>query len=116
MTIAIATPIVETVPLRLDDSGTLRVGNTRVTLDVVVGVYTRGETAEYIAENFDTLELADVHAVIAYYLRHRDEVDAYLAERDARAEEARRGFEAVHGAPPTRAQLLARLAERRAAS
>ena len=51
--------------------------------------------------------------VIAYYLRHRDEVDAYLAERDARAEEARRRFESVHGAPPTRAQLLA---ERRAAN
>jgi len=112
----IATPIVEQLPLRLDDSGTLRVGKTRVTLDVVVGVYNRGETAEEIAENFDTLQLADVYAVISYYLRHRGEVDAYIAEREARAEETRHRFEAVHPPNPTRGQLLARLAERRTAS
>ena len=113
---AIATPIVEQVPLRWYEGRSLRIGTTRVTLDTLVGAYNRGETAEQIAENFDTLEIADIHAVISYYLRHTDEVEAYIAEGDAEAEEARRRFEAVHGSPPTRAELVARLAERRAAS
>ena len=90
---AIATPIVEQVPLRLDDSGTLRVGDSRVLLEIVVGAYLQGETAEEIVESFDTLQLADVYAVISYYLRHRDEVDAYIAERETQGEEIRRWFE-----------------------
>lgn len=112
MVIAIATPIVETVPLRLYEGRSLRVGKTRVTLDTVVANYNLGQTAEEIAESFDTLELADIHAVISYYLRHTDEVDAYIAEGEATADEARRRWEAVHGSGPTREQLLARLAER----
>jgi len=112
---AIATPIVETVPLRFDESGTLRVGDSRVLLDIVVGAYQQGETAEEIVESFDTLRLSDVYAVISYYLRHRDEVDAYIAEREARGEELRREWEAIHGLGPSRQQLLARLTERRAA-
>ena len=61
------------VPLRTDETGVVRVGKTRVTLDVVIGCYKRGETAEQIVEDFDTLRLADVHGVIAYYLGHQAE-------------------------------------------
>ena len=39
-------------------------------------------------------QLADVHAVIAYYLRHRDEVRAYLARRAGEAEALRAKIEA----------------------
>ena len=35
------------------------------------------------------MPLPDVYAVIAYYLRHRSEVEAYLARREQRAEEVR---------------------------
>lgn len=44
--------------------------------------------------DFDTLDLADVYAVIAYYLRHGAEVDAYLAEQRRLADEVRREIEA----------------------
>lgn len=81
-------------PLRLDETGTLRVGKTRVTLDTVVHVYEDGASAEEIAEAFDTLDLADVHGVISYYLRHREEVQAYLDQRQQEAEETKRFWQA----------------------
>jgi uncharacterized protein (DUF433 family) len=68
----------EPVPLRLDTGGTFRVGQTRVTLDTVVATFESGATAEEIALRCPTLELADVYAVIGYYLRHKEEVEAYL--------------------------------------
>ena len=45
-----------------------------------------GVTPEDMVRAYDTLVLADVHAVIAYYLRHRDEVRAYLKQRAEEAE------------------------------
>jgi uncharacterized protein (DUF433 family) len=73
------------VPLRADASGVLRVGNTRVSLRSVVTAYLEGASVEQIAEDFSTLELPDIYAVISYYLRNRDEVERYLDEeqRDA---------------------------------
>lgn len=79
-------------PLHSDEHGVVRVGGTRVTLVTVIDAYLQGATAEEIATRYDALSLSDVYATIAYYLRHRDEVDSYLAaERDA-AEEARRKY------------------------
>ena len=40
-------------------------------------------------QRYSTLALPDVYAVIAYYLRHRSEIEAYLAEREQKAEEVR---------------------------
>ena len=82
------------LPLRLDSGGTYRVGNTRVRLDTVIYAYNHGSTAEQIARDFPTLDLADVHGVIGYYLRHRAEVDAYLRQREREAEELRKKMEA----------------------
>jgi uncharacterized protein (DUF433 family) len=69
----------------VDEGGAVRVGNSRVSLDLVVEQYENGMTPEDMARAYDTLALPDVHAVIAYYLRHRDQVRAYLKRR---AEEA----------------------------
>jgi uncharacterized protein (DUF433 family) len=44
----------------------------------VVEQYENGMAPEDLVRAYDTLDLADVHAVIAYYLRHREEVRAYL--------------------------------------
>ena len=66
------------------------VGGTRVTFDVVITEYLNGATAEDIAQDFSAISLADVHATIAYYLRHRDELDRYLDERRQQAAEAER--------------------------
>jgi hypothetical protein len=56
---------------------------------------------------YDTLVLADVHAVIAYYLRYRDQVRAYLKQREEEAEALRAKIEAEHPRV-TREELLAR--------
>ncbi len=113
---AIATPIVEQVPLRLYEGRSLRVGTTRVTLDTVVSAYKGGASPEEIAESFDTLRLADIYAVISYYLRHVDEVEAYIAEGDARAEELRRWVEEHRSETDFREQLRTRLAQSRVAN
>src|SRR3954454_11316654 len=72
-------------PLRLDEGGAVRVGNSRVSLDLVVEQYENGMTPEDMVRAYDTLVLADVHAVIAYYLRHRDDVRSYLKQREEEA-------------------------------
>jgi uncharacterized protein (DUF433 family) len=75
----------ETPPLNEDPDGALRVGGGRVLLELVIRAFQDGATPEAIAQRYSTLALADVYATIAYYLRHRNEVDAYLAERECRA-------------------------------
>jgi uncharacterized protein (DUF433 family) len=94
-------------PLRLDEGGAVRVGQSRITLDLIVEQYENGATPEDMVRAYDTLELADVHAVIAYYLRHRDEVRAYLKRRAEEAEALRAKIEAEHPRV-TREELLAR--------
>lgn len=72
-------------PLRLDDGGVVRVGKSRIQLDLVVEQYANGMTPEDIVRAYDELELADVYATIGYYLRHRDEVQLYLKQRAGEA-------------------------------
>ena len=100
----------EPVPLVLDHAGRLMVPGTRVSLDVLVAAFKRGKTPEAIHEGYETVPLADVYAIFAYYLRHRDEVEEYLAERQRQGEEVKARIEALY--PPEeglRAKLLARL-------
>src|SRR5437764_32180 len=94
-------------PLRVGEGGVVRVGHTRMSLDLVVEHYENGMTPESMVCAYDTLHLADVHAVIAYYLRHRDEVRAYLKRREEEAEALRAKIEAEHPRF-AREELLAR--------
>lgn len=98
----------EPVPLRLDAGGTFRVGQTRVTLDTVVTTFESGASAEEIALRYPVLDLADIYAVIGYYLRHRIEVQAYLRDRQQLADEIRQKIEARDNPVGIRARLLAR--------
>jgi uncharacterized protein (DUF433 family) len=91
MTLTIAA---DPLPLRLDEGGTYRVGPTRVRLDSVVYLFNQGSSAAQIVGEYPSLELADVHAVISYYLRHKNEVDAYVKQREREADELRRQIEA----------------------
>jgi uncharacterized protein (DUF433 family) len=95
-------------PLRLDPNGTLYVGETRVPLDTVVGVYATGASPEEIVRRFDTLRLSDVYAVISYYLDHREEVETYLSERRRLAAEVRSENQARFPTEGLRERLLAR--------
>jgi uncharacterized protein (DUF433 family) len=98
-------------PLRLEEGGAVRVGNSRISLDLLVERYENGMTPEDMARVYDTLELADVHAVIAYYLRHREEVRGYLKRGDDEAEALRAKIEAEHPRV-SREELLARRSAR----
>lgn len=98
----------EPVPLVTDVDGVVRVGTTRVTLDTVVAAFREGATAEEISQQYPTLRLADVYSVIAYYLRHRTVVDAYLGDRSRLAEEVRQDNEGHSDPTGIRDRLLAR--------
>ena len=94
--------------LKPGKDGVVRVGGTRVTLDSVLTAYLDGESAEGIVERFPTLELADVHATIAWFLRHRDEAESYLMQgRRVQNAERTRARRRVRPAA-MRARLLAR--------
>jgi uncharacterized protein (DUF433 family) len=99
-----------TPPVRLDESGLLRVARTRVTLYTVVRAFWAGESAEQIQESFSTLSLADVYGAIAFYLQNRAELDAYFSEQEKAADEFREEWEKDHPSDGTRARLLARRA------
>lgn len=98
----------EPIPLTTDQDGVVRVGNTRVTLDTLVAAFLEGVTAEEIAQRYPSLDLADIYAVIAYYLRHRPDVDAYLERRQKEAEGVRKQNETRFDPQGVRARLLAR--------
>ncbi len=104
--------IADPLPLKLDDQGTVRVGKTRVTLESVVAEFTGGATAEEIAMGFPTLNLADIYSAIAFYLRHHEEVDTYIANQYAEGEKQRKIFKAELDPQGIRDRLLARLAKK----
>jgi len=60
--------------------GALKVAGTSVSLESVVCRFLEGASAESIAQSFPTLSLESIYGVIAYYLAHRDDVDAYVEE------------------------------------
>jgi uncharacterized protein (DUF433 family) len=100
----------ELAPLQTDRDGVIRVGKTRVTLDTVIQAFNEGATPEEIAQQYPSLDLTDIYATIAFYLRHREAVEAYLAERAQLAQTVRRENEARCDPAGVRARLLARRA------
>jgi uncharacterized protein (DUF433 family) len=95
-------------PLHADRHGVVRVGGTRVTLHSVVAAFLQGATAEEIALRYDVLSLPDVYATIAYYLRHRTEIDAYLSGEATAAAAARAKYASTLEVDVLRERLLAR--------
>jgi hypothetical protein len=58
-------PLTVTVPLREEPPGVFRVGESRVLLELVLRAFQAGATPEAIVQSYDTLNLADVYAVIS---------------------------------------------------
>jgi uncharacterized protein (DUF433 family) len=102
----------EPLPLRTNSDGVVLVGGTRVTLDTVVAAFREGATPEEIAQQYPTLELADVYAVIGYYLRRRAEVDDYLRQREKQTSAVRRENESRFDPQGIRDHLLAQHSRR----
>jgi len=98
-----------TVPLREDPTGVYRVGDTRVLLEVVVHAFRCGATPETIVQSYDTLSLADVYAVLAYCLTHREQIDEYMRRCDSEAAHVR---DRVRAAQPDQSGVRQRLLQR----
>ena len=98
----------EIIPLQADSDGVVRVAGTRVTLETVVAAFSEGATAEEIAQQYPSLNLADIYAVIGYYLRHSEEVTAYLQQREVQADASRKRNELCFDPHGVRSRLMSR--------
>lgn len=98
----------ERVPVHTDADGVVRVGGTRVTLDSLVAAFDAGATAEEIVQQYPAVALADVYSVIAYYLRHQSEIQAYITQRRQQAAQVREQNEQRFNPSSVRDRLLAR--------
>ncbi len=112
MSLVIRPEMRQTVPLVSDPSGAVLVRGTRVPLDTIVAAFRAGQSAEEIALGYPTLTLADVYAVLAYYLRHQEDVDAYVERRGDQARALRTHIETAQPGTGIRERLLARHAAR----
>ncbi len=71
--------------------GSPRVDGTRIRVVDIMGYYRTGKAPEEIADTFRaSIDLGDVHAAIAYYYKHLDEMKKEEEERKRIIEEARK--------------------------
>ena len=89
-------PLLEEIPIRIDEHGRMRVGNTRVLLNLVVYSFWQGASPETIIDQYSSLSLEDVYLAIGYYLRHREEIDAHIQREDAEAKTIQQEIEAQY--------------------
>jgi uncharacterized protein (DUF433 family) len=61
-------------------------GTTIRVSDIVASHIFRMQTAEELAANFG-LDLGQIHAALAYFYLHRDEIEAEVRDNEARANE-----------------------------
>ena len=105
----------QAMPLRITEDGTIRIADSRVSLDSVLHHYKLGASAEQIAQKFPALDLADVYAAISYYLNHEETVEEYLRQQEASGDEVQREIESdpqyQKSSAALRARLLARKSE-----
>lgn len=98
----------QVIPLKADKDGVIRVGGTRVTLETVVHAFSEGHTAEEIVSHFPALKLADVYAVISYYLNNQEAVHDYMQRQEETAEKIWREIESKPDYQLFRQRLLTR--------
>lgn len=69
------------------------VAGTRISVAVLVRAHQLGLGFDELLVQYPSLDAADVHAAMLYYLDHREEIDALLAEAESPPE----GAEVVKG-------------------
>jgi uncharacterized protein (DUF433 family) len=74
------------LPLTTSDKGVVYVSSTRIPIDFIIYEYLEGATAEDIVQNYPSLSLPAIHAVLSCYLTHKTEVNAYMAQQEQVAE------------------------------
>ncbi len=90
--------------LEIHSADDVRIRGTRVGIEHLLSAYLAGGLPEEICLELPTVTLEQVHGVIAWYLRDRQEVDAYLAKRQIEARRVRR-----HQAEQPQAAVVQRL-------
>lgn len=95
-------------PILKDESGSFRIGDTRVTLYTVIKAFQLGATCEEVVYQFPTLKLADVYAVISYYLQNLESVDQYMADYEKNAADLKLEVEKNIDSSTIRSRLLKR--------
>jgi hypothetical protein len=109
MTIIDFEPLTVAVPLWEDPAGVIRVGKSRVLLEIVLRAFQQGDSPEAIVRSYKTLRLADVYALISRYLEDPAPFDEYLRQCDEQAQAMRRKVEEAGMAGRiTKEELLAR--------
>ena len=98
----------DAIPLATDADGVIRVSGTRVTLDIIVAAFQDGATPEEIAQQYPSVPLGDIYQVIGYFLRHPQEINAYLLRRRQDAEAVKADNERRWSPDGVRDRLLAR--------
>jgi uncharacterized protein (DUF433 family) len=93
MTIVDFEPLTVSVPLREEPVGVIRVGKSRVQLEIVLRAFKSGESPEAIVRSFKTLRLSDVYALISRYLENPASFDEYLRQCEQQAQDVRRKLE-----------------------
>lgn len=89
--------------------GNLYVGPSRVTVEAVIYHWQSGQTPEQIQADFPTVPLYAIYGTIAYYLEHRDQVDAFFHETEELDAARQATDEAAH--PEFYAEMRRRFAE-----
>ncbi len=77
--------------------GGWRIMDSRVSLHSVVHAYWEGKSPEAIADEFPTLSAEQVYGAIAFYLRHRLDIDRHLSDQQRHWDEFLRVSQAQHG-------------------
>ena len=72
--------------------GRARIAGTGVTVYRVIGWYTLGLTPAESGDRLGHLDLAQVHAALAYYHANREQVEADMAAEEADDDETERAF------------------------
>lgn len=104
------TTLLERIPLTQTEAGDVFLEGSRIPLETLVDAFNAGHTPEDFVGDYPHLELADVYAVLSYYLRHRSEVDAYVA----RQQQGNEAFK--HSNPYAASSLRSKIRSRRAKS
>lgn len=99
------------VPVQVWNDGSVRVGNSRVTLATVLYAFDAGAKPEGLLEMFPGIDLADAYQLFGYYLAKSDEVAEYLSKCDAEWERVKTEIDAQPGQKELRARIRARWKE-----
>ncbi len=99
-------PLTVQVPLREEPPGVFRVGKSRVLLELVIHAFKAGATPEAIVQSYDTLNLADVYAIVTSYLTNPAPFEDYLSKCDEAAAETRRKIESRQGKQENLREIL----------